>query len=87
MIIKEIQEFIDEDINPALAMHDGYLLIVEVTEDNVLKIELSGGCQGCSSAKDTIKNAATSLIKDKFPQIESVEDITDHAAGDDPYMK
>ena len=87
MTVTEIQDFIDEDINPALAMHDGHLLIVEVTEDNTLKIKLSGGCQGCSSAKDTIKNAATNLIKDKFPQIENVEDITDHAAGSDPYMK
>jgi|TARA_R110000824_G_scaffold99248_5_gene236485 Fe/S biogenesis protein NfuA len=81
-----IQDFIDEDINPALSMHGGHLTIVSV-DDGIVKIELSGGCQGCSSASETVKSAASELMKNKFPQITDIKDITDHTAGEDPYHK
>ena len=83
----QIQDFVDEDINPALSMHDGYLRIVDIDESGLLKIELTGGCQGCSSANDTVKNAATELIKTRFPSIKDIQDVTDHAAGESPYYK
>ena len=81
---QDIQDFIDEDINPALSMHDGHLEIVKV-DKGVVSIRLSGGCQGCSSAPDTIKTAAGELMRNKFPDITEIVDITDHAAGKDPY--
>ena len=81
---QDIQDFIDEDINPALSMHGGHLEIVSVS-DCVVEIQLSGGCQGCSSASDTIKTAAGELMQNKFPDITQIVDITDHAAGKDPY--
>jgi NFU1 iron-sulfur cluster scaffold homolog, mitochondrial len=81
---EEIQEFVDEDINPSLAMHNGYLKIVSV-ENGVVKIELSGGCQGCASADNTIKLAVENLMKIKFPNIAEVVDLTDHSSGENPY--
>ena len=83
---EEIQDFIDEDINPALSMHNGHLRIVSAN-DGVVEIELSGGCQGCSSASDTIKTAAGDLMRNKFPDITDIVDITDHSAGEDPFYK
>mgnify|MGYP003657485233 CR=1 FL=1 len=81
-----IQDFIDEDINPALSSHGGYLKIVSVDE-GLVKIELSGGCQGCASATETVKNAAGDLMRNKFPEITDIKEITDHSAGEDPYYK
>ena len=83
---EEIQGFIDEDINPALSMHGGHLKIVSVDE-GIVQIELSGGCQGCSSASETVKTAAGELMINKFPAITEIKDITDHSAGEDPYHK
>ena len=83
---EEIQDFIDEDINPALSMHGGHLEIVAVT-DGIVEIQLSGGCQGCSSVGDTVKTAAGALMRNKFPTITEIVDITDHEAGKDPYHK
>lgn len=83
---EEIQDFIDEDINPALSMHGGHLKIVSVDE-GIVQIELSGGCQGCSSASETVKTAAGELMRNKFPSITEIKDITDHSAGEDPYHK
>lgn len=81
----EIQEFVDEDINPALAMHEGHLKIISV-DGTVVKIELSGGCQGCASADDTIKIAVENLMKIRFPEITEVIDLTDHSSGENPYF-
>jgi|TARA_R110001599_G_scaffold341454_1_gene562503 Fe/S biogenesis protein NfuA len=83
---EDIQNFIDEDINPALKMHDGYLLIIDLDkETNILKIEMGGGCQGCASSAETLKYAVETSLKERFPELQSVEDITDHTTGENPY--
>jgi len=82
-----IQDFVDEDINPALSMHGGHLKIVSVDDKGLVEIELSGGCQGCASASETVKTAASELMRNKFPGITDIKDITDHSAGEDPYHK
>lgn len=83
---KEIQDFIDEEINPSLEMHDGYLLVKSFDEDTkILEIELGGGCQGCSSSAETLRTAVDSFLKSNFPEINEVRDITDHNAGISPH--
>jgi Fe/S biogenesis protein NfuA len=84
---EEIQKFVDEEINPGLSMHGGHLSVSEYDSDNqVLKIELSGGCQGCAAASLTLKFTVESLLKDRFPELKEIEDVTDHYAGQDPYF-
>ena len=51
----------------------------------ILYIRMGGGCHGCASSTVTLKLMITAALKDKFPGIESVEDATDHAAGQNPY--
>ena len=41
MTKNEIQEFIDDVINPALQMHDGYVLVESFDKDtNILKVHM-----------------------------------------------
>tara|TARA_B100000131_G_C18021959_1_gene574922 strand:+ start:214 stop:480 length:267 start_codon:yes stop_codon:yes gene_type:complete len=83
---EEIQEFVDEEINPSLEMHDGYLLVKSYDQEtNVLEIELGGGCQGCSSSADTLRSAVDGFLKSNFPDISKVVDLTDHTAGTTPH--
>jgi len=82
----EIQKFIDEDINPALEMHGGYLLIHDFDEESKsLKLQMGGGCQGCSSAAITLKLQVENFFRQEFPDLGEIEDITDHFAGESPY--
>ena len=82
----EIQEFVDEEINPSLEMHDGYLLVKSFNQETkVLEIELGGGCQGCSSSADTLRSAVDGFLKSNFPDISEVVDLTDHSAGESPH--
>ena len=53
--------------------------------DSVLYIEMSGGCQGCSSSSLTLKHGVETMIYDEFPDIEDIIDVTDHESGENPY--
>ena len=82
----DIQKFIDEDINPALEMHGGYLSIKDFDEDkNNLRVELGGGCQGCASARATLHLQVERFLREEFPDLGEIEDVTDHASGTNPY--
>jgi|TARA_R110001583_G_scaffold38874_18_gene125267 Fe/S biogenesis protein NfuA len=82
----EIQKFVDEDINPALESHGGFLLIHDFDEEKkLLKVQMGGGCQGCASARITLKLQIEGFLKEEFPKLLEIEDVTDHLAGTNPY--
>ena len=81
-----IQKLLETEINPGLASHGGSAALVAV-KDNVVYLQLSGGCQGCGSATATLKQGITAIIKRELPHITDVRDITDHAAGANPFYR
>jgi Fe/S biogenesis protein NfuA len=84
-MIKRIEALIQEQVLPALAAHGGSVEVIDIENDK-LYIKLSGGCQGCSSSLTTVRDGITTLVKQHFPQIIEVVDMTDHATGQNPYM-
>ncbi len=83
----DIQTFIDDDINPALDSHGGWLKIHEFNEETKdLFVEMGGGCQGCSSARYTLKVQIDNFLREEFPKLGNIIDITDHDAGISPYQ-
>ena len=56
-------------------------------KDNVVYVELGGGCQGCGMAKVTLKEGIEKAIKEAIPEIAEVRDVTDHGMGDSPYYE
>ena len=83
---EKIQEFINENVNPGLAMHGGSLTAREFdAETGVLYVILGGGCQGCAGAKQTMMYAVDQMLKEEFSEIKAIYDVTDHAEGDNPY--
>ncbi len=84
-MLEEIENLLNDQVRPALASHGGGIEIVDL-DSGVLYIKLFGGCQGCSSSKATVKQGIEVLLKQKFDSITEVIDVTDHQAGDTPYM-
>ena len=85
-MIHKVEKILDEQIRPALASHGGNIEIVDY-DNNKLFVKLSGGCQGCSSSKATLKDGIERLLVGKFPGlIDELVDMTDHAAGEKPFM-
>jgi Fe-S cluster biogenesis protein NfuA len=84
-MIAQIEKLFDSQIRPALAQHGGNVEVIDV-DNNKLFVKFFGGCQGCSSSKATLKGGIEQLIKQNFPDIDEVVDVTDHEEGSNPYM-
>jgi NFU1 iron-sulfur cluster scaffold homolog, mitochondrial len=81
---EKIQRVLEEQINPGVASHGGYVELLDVTDNNVF-LRMGGGCQGCGAADATLKMGVERLLREEVPQIQNVFDSTDHAAGNNPY--
>ena len=85
---RDVQELLNQQINPQIKSHGGQVDVVRYEEDGaILYIEMSGGCQGCSSSSATLKNGVETMIYDEFPDIDDIRDVTDHDAGENPYYE
>jgi Fe/S biogenesis protein NfuA len=81
-----VQALLDEQINPAVARHGGFVQLMDVKDDTVYVL-LGGGCQGCGMVDVTLKQGIEVLIKEALPEIEHVVDTTDHAGGTNPFYE
>lgn len=83
-IAQEVIRVLQEEINPAIAAHGGRADLVAVAEATAY-LRLSGGCQGCGMASVTLSQGIEVAIKEAVPQITSVQDVTDHMNGSNPF--
>ncbi|MBC8199809.1 MAG: NifU family protein [Desulfobacteraceae bacterium] len=70
---EKIKETIDK-IRPMLQADGGDVEFVGF-EDGVVKVRLKGACAGCPMSQMTIKNGIERLLKQKIPEIKSVERV------------
>jgi len=85
-LVERIRRVIDEHINPGVASHGGRVRLVDV-RDNIVYVQMGGGCQGCGMASVTLTQGIKQMIKEAAPEILDVRDVTDHDAGDNPYYR
>jgi Fe-S cluster biogenesis protein NfuA len=81
---QNVQKFLDEQINPAVASHGGYITLLDVKGKN-LYIQMGGGCQGCGMASVTLREGVETSLRQNFPDLGEILDITDHSSGENPY--
>ncbi len=81
---ERVRQLLDEQINPAIAMHGGYAALVGI-DGGTAHLELGGGCQGCGLAAMTLRQGIETAILHHIPEVTEVVDVTDHASGTDPF--
>jgi Fe/S biogenesis protein NfuA len=81
-----VQRVLDDDINPAVGQHGGWVSLLDVKE-GVAYIQLGGGCQGCGMVDVTLKQGIEVRIRETVPEIREIVDTTDHAGGTNPYYQ
>lgn len=79
-----VQQLLDQNINPAVASHGGFVELLDVRANNVY-IRMGGGCQGCGMANVTLKQGIERSIRETIPEVGEILDTTDHASGRNPY--
>jgi Fe-S cluster biogenesis protein NfuA len=61
-----------DKIRPALQADGGDVELVEVTEDGVVKLKLTGACAGCPMSTITLKNGIERILREQIPEIKEV---------------
>lgn len=71
---KKVESVIDQ-IRPYLEADGGNIAFIELTDDNIVKVELLGACKGCPMSMMTLKSGVENAVKKAIPEIKSVEAI------------
>lgn len=85
-MLHKLEKLFNDQVRPALAAHGGNVEIIDVDNDKLF-LKFMGGCQGCSSSTATLKGGIETLIRQNFPEIKEILDVTDHKSGENPYYK
>lgn len=72
--MKEKVEEVIQSIRPRLQADGGDIELVGV-EDGIVKVRLQGACHGCPGAQMTLKLGVERLLKEKVPEVKSVEAV------------
>ncbi len=71
---KKVTNIIDQ-IRPYLQQDGGDIKFIEITDDNVVNVELLGACGSCPYSTMTLKNGVETAVLKALPEIKSVEAI------------
>lgn len=61
-----------ELIKPYLQADGGDIELVEITQNNVVKVRLQGACHSCPMSMQTLKAGVEQTVKRIVPEIDSV---------------
>src|SRR4029453_11876016 len=73
-----IRSIIDDEVNPALAAHGGYVTLLGHDGEGRPYLTMGGGCHGCSMSRLTMLQGVQETITGAVPGITKVIDATDH---------
>lgn len=64
-----------EKVRPQLQIHGGDVKLVDVTDDGVVKVKLTGACAGCPMSTMTLAMSVEQTLKREIPEVERVEAV------------
>ena len=81
----QVRELVADEVNPALAMHGGFVTYVGHDGEGTVYMTMGGGCHGCSMSRMTMLDGVQTMLSETLPDIKAVKDLTDHSTGENPY--
>jgi len=73
-MLSKVTAVLDE-IRPYLQADGGDMELVELTDDNIVRVRLQGACAGCPGAMFTLKLGVERKLKEAIPEIAAVEAV------------
>ena len=62
-----------ESVRPYLGSHGGDVELVEISDAGVVRLRLTGSCDGCPSSAVTLELAVEGAVRDAAPEISEIE--------------
>ncbi|MGD9949076.1 MAG: NifU family protein [Desulfobulbus sp.] len=76
--MQQLQENVQKvlaQIRPTLQRDGGDVEFVDLGADQILKVRLTGACQGCPMSRVTLKEGIEKFVKSELPTIRAVEAV------------
>ena len=76
--MEQLQETVKKvlaQIRPTLQRDGGDVEFVSLEADQILKVRLTGACQGCPMSGVTLKEGIEKFVKSELPTIRAVEAV------------
>jgi Fe-S cluster biogenesis protein NfuA len=64
-----------EKVRPALQRDGGDVALVDITDDGIVKVQLTGACKGCPMSQMTLKNGIERFVRSEVPEVKAVESV------------
>jgi Fe-S cluster biogenesis protein NfuA len=64
-----------EQVRPGLQADGGNVELVEVTEDGIVKVRLTGACGSCPMSTMTLKMGIERAMKEQIPGVKEVVQV------------
>lgn len=71
-LIDRIEHALDE-IRPALEMDGGSVELIEVTPENIVRLNMVGSCTDCPMSMLTLRLGIERLLLERVPEVTGVE--------------
>ena len=73
--MKEKVETALDKIRPTLNADGGDVKLIDVSDDGVVKVQLTGACSGCPMSQMTLKMGIEKVLKEEIPEVKEVVSI------------
>lgn len=74
-MLRERVEDVLNTIRPSLQMDGGDVELVDVEDNGVVKVKLTGACGACPSSTMTLRMGIERAIMENIPEVASVEQV------------
>jgi len=64
-----------ESIRPFLQADNGDVELVEITDENIVKVKLTGDCKDCPMSTLTLRAGIEAALMNKVPGIKRIESV------------
>ena len=73
--MREKVEKVLEAVRPFLQADGGDVELVDVTDDGIVKVRLTGACGSCPMSTMTLKMGVERKLKEEIAEVKSVEQV------------
>jgi Fe-S cluster biogenesis protein NfuA len=71
MLVEQIKSALD-NVRPSLQADGGDVEFVDVDEEGIVSLKLTGACGGCPMAQMTLKMGIENYLKKEIPEVSAV---------------
>jgi len=72
---ERVEEVLNK-VRPYLQADGGDIELVNITEDDIIKVKLTGACQGCPMSQMTLRAGVERALMSELPEVKRVEAVT-----------